>query len=277
MTVSRMRQAQLFRRAVGQDAALVHHQDAVAQGRGLLHVVRAEQHRHLALRAQHLEQGLDLLLGSRVETRGRLVHQQQRWRGEEAACDRDLLLLPARELPHGLVDHIEGQPEPAQDVHHLLACAVRPAAVQARGVQHVLPGAQLFEERGLDGDAVDVPAHREGLGDDVPTEDGRAPGVRGQQGAEDADQGRLAAAVGPEDAGHAAGLDHQVELVEGDLVFALAPPPGRALLALGAPERFGDSLQLDRCDCAHRLTHSSSHRWKKQKTALAQLPHGPDR
>src|ERR1043166_174670 len=49
---------------------------------------------------------------------------------------------------------------------------------------------------------------------DAPAEDARGSGVGRQQRAEDADQRRLAAPVGPQHASHAARLDVEVEVVK---------------------------------------------------------------
>ena len=123
-------------------------------------------------------------------------------------------------------------------------------AIEARGVEHVLPRAQLFEKGRLDGNAVDVHAHRARLLHDVPAEHGRVSGVRREKRSEDADECGLAAAVGPEDAGDASRLDDHAERFERDLVLPHGPPPWRARFALAAPERFLNFVQLDR-GCGH--------------------------
>src|SRR5260370_16175003 len=127
---------------------------------------------------------------------------------------------------------------------HLCARASRASPVTAGSVEQVLPRAQLLEAGRFDRHAVDVFADRERRGDDVPAEHGGAAGIRGQQRAEDSDQRRLAAAVGPEYPRHAAGLDDQVHLVQGNLGLPFTPPPGRAGFALAAPEGFLDAEDL---------------------------------
>ena len=101
-----------------------------------------------------------------------------------------------------------------------------------------------------------MPANRQRLLDDVPAEDGGAAGIRCQERAEYPNQRRLAAAVGPEDSGHAARLDDEVHLVEGDFVLPFATPPGRAGLALAAPKCFLDAEDLN------RNAHDSLHNYR---------------
>ena len=243
--------AKLCRCPVRQHASVVHHQDAIAQRGSLVHVVRAEQHRHLALRAQHLEHGLHLFFRAGVEPCRWLVHQQERRSSQEAPRDRNLLLLSPRQLFHRLVERVQRQAQPLENSRDLLARTRRSAAVQARRVQHVFPRAQLFEERRFDRHAVYKPPHLSGIRHHVQAEHLRGPRVGREQGREDADERRLSASVGPEDAGHTAGLNRQEELVQGDLVLGRRSPPRRARFALAAPERLSDSLDLNRWNAHH--------------------------
>src|ERR1700687_1471090 len=66
------------------------------------------------------------------------------------------------------------------------------------------------------------------------------------------DEMRLAPPVGPEDPGPSPRLDHQVELVQGDLLLPRALPPRRAVFALAVAKRFADPLDLNR-GCRHQL------------------------
>src|SRR5207237_1794187 len=150
------------------------------------------------------------------------------------------------QLLHRLVDNVEREAQAFEDLDHAPARAPGAAAVQARGVEHVLPGAQLLEEGCLDRNPVYVAADLQRLGHHVPAEHQRCAGVRGQQRAENPDQRRFAAAVGTEDARDAACPDGQVELMQGHLVLVLAPPPWRARFALATLERLPDALNFDR-------------------------------
>ena len=67
---------QLLRRSLGSDRALVHHDEAVAELFGLVHVMRGEDEREAAL-LEPKEAVPHGVAGLRVETRRRLVEEQQ--------------------------------------------------------------------------------------------------------------------------------------------------------------------------------------------------------
>jgi hypothetical protein len=67
---------QLARRALGDEAPVVHDGEAVAEALGLVHEMRREQHR-LALLQQLLQALPDQVARLRVEAGGRLVEEQQ--------------------------------------------------------------------------------------------------------------------------------------------------------------------------------------------------------
>ena len=96
------------------------------------------------------------------------------------------------------------------------------------------------------------------LGHHVAPEDKRLARVGCEQRAEDADQGGFTAAVRTEDAGDAAGFDPQVELVQGDLVLPIPPPPRRAGFALAAAKRLSDAVNLNRRDVHYQLLKTSN-------------------
>ena len=74
---------------------------------------------------------------------------------------------------------------------------------------------QLVHRGGLTGQTDELP-HRAWLADDVAPEDVHATGVRPQQRRENADEGGLSRAVGPQEAEHRALLDSQGHAREGD-------------------------------------------------------------
>ena len=90
-----------MRAALG-DAAVLKHDDLV--GRDDRRQAVRDHDRGAAL-ADQVERRLDLLLGVRIERRGRLVEDQDRRRLEDGAGDRHALLLAARELQPALADH----------------------------------------------------------------------------------------------------------------------------------------------------------------------------
>jgi hypothetical protein len=72
-----------------------------------------------------------------------------------------------------------------------------------------------FDRRELAGETDPAP-HRERLGDDVAAEHAGPAGRRAQQRGQDPHERRLARAVGAEQAEDGAGLDREIEAVEGD-------------------------------------------------------------
>ena len=86
---------QFSRRTPGNNPAVVHNCDVIAQGVGLIHVMRRQQDRRVMGIAQFLDEGLYLELGTRVQPCGRLVQQKQDGRCQQCAGDGNLLLLTA--------------------------------------------------------------------------------------------------------------------------------------------------------------------------------------
>jgi hypothetical protein len=80
------------------DAAEVHHRDAVRDVTHDREIVRDEQIRDAELRLQILEQADHAGLNRHVERRHRLVEHDELRLHRERACDRDALPLTAREL-----------------------------------------------------------------------------------------------------------------------------------------------------------------------------------
>jgi len=88
-------------------------------------------------------------------------------------------------------------------------------AEQAREQDQVLASGEVLVHRGHLAREADETAHGVGLGDDVVAEHAGAAGVRAQQGGEHADRGRLAGAVGTDQADNPALVDAQVDAVDG--------------------------------------------------------------
>jgi hypothetical protein len=132
--------------------------DPVGQTLGLIEVVRRQQDGRVVLVAKITHERLHLTLAADVQTRCRLVEEQQGRSGQERARDRYLLLHSTRELLERLVDPVHVDTESPQDGERLSARLIRPDAIETRGVHEVLHRRQLLEERRLDGDAVDEAA-----------------------------------------------------------------------------------------------------------------------
>ena len=90
--------------AVLDDAAVVDHDDAVGEARGLEPV--RDQDRGATVRG-HAHRGLHLRLGLQVEVRGRLVEEQDRGIDEVRARERDELALARRQRPAALAHPLQ--------------------------------------------------------------------------------------------------------------------------------------------------------------------------
>ena len=98
-----------------------------------------------------------------------------------------------------------------------VACALRLLAVEAVEAgreQEVLHRAELLEERRVDRDPVDEPLHGELVALDVEAEDLDPALVEGQQPGDEADEGRLAGAVGAQDPVDLAALQAERDVVD---------------------------------------------------------------
>ena len=102
--------------------------------------------------------------------------------------------------------------------------------VEPSGVDQVLGRRQLLEEGRIDADPVDQPLDRHLLTLDVVAEDLDPARVDGQQRADQPDEGRLAAAVGAQDAVDLAALDAQRDVVDGDRPSSSCAPTTNRLV-----------------------------------------------
>ena len=96
--------------AVGGDATVGHHDDAVHEGRPHVHPMLDHHHR----RARALDDGLDggahLGDAARIQVRGRLVQEQQARAHRENRRERQALLLPARQLRRRMMQgHVQAR------------------------------------------------------------------------------------------------------------------------------------------------------------------------
>ena len=93
--------------------------------------------------------------------------------------------------------------------------------VQAGVVAEVLARGQLAVEQGFMGQQADPPPHRPGIPGDLAAEDADMPGVGAQERRQDAQERRLARAVGAEHDQRGARRERQVDAAQG-LPFAVA-------------------------------------------------------
>ena len=96
----------LFPAHVQHNAAVVHHQGAVAQGQGVVHIVGDHQAGDVVLRHDLLCQVQHLFGGGGVQSRGVFIQQQQFGGNEGCHQQRQRLALAAREQAHRLLHAI---------------------------------------------------------------------------------------------------------------------------------------------------------------------------
>ncbi len=152
--------------------------------------------------------------GGRVEPDGGLVEEQHRGAVEQRARDLQAAEHPAGERAREPLEH-------RLELHRLdrLLDALAPLAPGHAGHAAVEVEVLVGGERAVDGDRLgdvaDAGAHREAVAADVIAGHQRAPVGGLEQGREHADGGRLARAVGPEQAEHLAGCDREGDAADG--------------------------------------------------------------
>jgi hypothetical protein len=182
---------QLVRRLERQQPTLVQDPDPLSERLGLVEVVRAEQHGRVVLGTHVADERLHLELRARVETRGRLVEQQQHRGGQERPCERNLLLHPSAEIFHRLAGTADREPDPLEYLRDPRARYPRRHPVEPRRVREVLERRHALEERRLDRHPVDQPPDRRGLAHHVVAEHPRVTVLREQERRQDPDESRL--------------------------------------------------------------------------------------
>ena len=215
----RVAAAELARRPGGDDLAAHHHGDAVGERLRLVHEVR-RQHDGLAEVAQRADRRPRLAAGVGVEAGGRLVEEQQVGVAHEREREVEAAPLPARQRGDEVVaarvelhelDHLVDPPWPRV-----------PAGVH---LEHLADGEVLLQARVLQHDPHAL-AHRALAVGGVVAEHRDLAGVAQPVALEDLDGGRLAGAVGAEEAEHLAGGD-----VEADAAHRLDAVVGLAQVA----------------------------------------------
>src|SRR3712207_4241221 len=100
--VRRVALLELLRLLEGQDLAVHHNTDSIAELLCLAHVVGAQQDRRVVLLLYTLDKDLHVLLAARVEAGRRLVEEHQDGAREERPRQGDLLLHPTAQVLHRL-------------------------------------------------------------------------------------------------------------------------------------------------------------------------------
>ena len=198
--------------ALGDDVAAVDHGDAVGEAVGLVQVLGGEQHRG-AVGDPAFDRLPEGDAAARVEPGGRLVEEEDRRPRDEGRGEVEAAAHPARVGADQAVGGV-AEVEALQQLGGAGARLALGQVVEAADHLQVLgPGEVFVDRRVLAGEA-DLGPQLRRLAGDVEAGDAGAAAVGREQGGEDADRGRLAGAVGPEQAEHGAGGDPQVDPVE---------------------------------------------------------------
>ncbi len=181
---------------------------------GLVHVVRADQHRYAA-RRQFVQLLPEVAPRGRIHARGGFVQQQQPWLVQQAGRQRQALLPAAGQRSRQLF----GAALQAQvfqcAFHGVLAVG---HAIHARHEIQVLSYGQVVPVGELLRHVAHVPLDLFAVAQDVVAQAGAAAGVRCQQAAHQADRRGLAAAVGAQEAEDLAFAHLQRHVVDDVLV-----------------------------------------------------------
>ena len=192
------------------DLTAVHDRDAIGQTFGLVEIVRGHEDRDLLARPQpgdHVEQ---LVADARVEPHGRLVQEQHLRLGHERPGDLEAPALAAAIAGHGPIDQL-GDPQHTRELVYPPRGACRVHSPQP-GVQlEVLAAAQRAVDHGLLKDHAADTARLKRLPGHVIAGEPRSAARGGDRGGQHPDRGRLACAVGAEQAEHLAGRYVEVD------------------------------------------------------------------
>jgi hypothetical protein len=217
----------LHRRADLLDHPVVHHDDAIGDRKRLFLVVRDHDGGHAELSLQRADLAAQAHALERVERRQRLVEQEQARRRRQRACQRDALLLAARQLRREL----GAAARQADELQQLLDARRRrrPGDLAVdQAVGDVVGDREVGKERvRLEDDAVVALCRRQHRDVALALQDA-AGGLRLEAG-DDAQERRLAAARRAEKADELAPRDRQVDVLE----------------RLEGPERLADAFEAE--------------------------------
>src|SRR5450759_3666548 len=211
------------------DAAAVHHDQTVAVAQGQLHVVRDHQRGEAALGDDRRRELHDRRRDLGVE-RGRvLVEEQQTGFGDGGHEQRHRLALPPGELVDARRQAVlEAHAEPRELRAHDLPAAVRDAGPQTAATRAQQRDREVLLDghggggagaRILEDPADHAAAHVFGLPGHLATAEHDLAAADGERAGHGVQQGRLARAVGADDADELSGRRLEVDAVQGyDLV-----------------------------------------------------------
>ena len=235
--------------------ATVEHRHPVRQSSSFTEEVGAQDHRAAVLGRQGADE-VDHVPGRRwIESRGRLVEEQDIGIVEQGASEGQPLALPRRGPLHEQVGPI-GHAEAFEQLIGADLHAAPVEAAHAAGEHQVLPRREPFVEPGVLGEDTRAAPHPVGIGGGIEAQDQGSSAIRSQDPVEQSHCRGLAGAVGPEESQHLALLDLEGEAIQR---HAAAERPrqvegldGRRHRIAG-PERRGRSVGQSRSPpCASR-------------------------
>src|SRR6185437_13357023 len=217
---------QLADRALQRDLAVAEQRDAVAHRLHAVEEVRGDQHGDtLGLEtADHIQKLIGRL---RIEPRGRLVE------------DRDIGALhhhlgKAQPLPHAAREGRDLAVGDRIELHALqgrIDALARRVAIEPRqlgGIGQVLPRSEIVIKADRVRQIADAALHLQGLAHRVEAADIDGALIRLGEAQQHEDGGRLAGAVGAQQAENLAALDREIDAVDrGDAAVEFLQPPGR--------------------------------------------------
>ncbi len=253
-----------MRLAVGDHAALGHHDHPVGVVHHHLHVVLDEQEGDALLGAEPLHVVEQPAPEGGVDPGHRLVEEQEARLGHQRPCELEQLPLTARERARVMIPE-RGEVEDLEQLHRLLADFRLSPPRGAGAKQHVYqPLARLIasaEHHVVDhrhsgqrlGD-LEGPNHAEAgdrvgrAAEDVPAAERRRTSIRAVETGDHVEEGRLAGAVGPDQRGDRAVANPKAGTVHGaDAAEALDDAVGLEDRAVRGRRR--------RCGCVGHLSH----------------------
>src|SRR5205807_1386592 len=153
----------------------------------------------------------------RVEASGRLVEDQDGRIDEQGVGQADALAIALGQGADELATDV-GQPAAVDDGLDAAAGLAAVQALDAGAEAEVFGGTHLGVERAVLRHVADAASDFERVPEDVKAVDGGGAGGGGQEAGEDAHGGRLAGAVGPEEADHTAARHVEGDVADGGVV-----------------------------------------------------------
>ena len=184
----------------GDDPAAVEHGQSIAQSVGFVHVVRGQHDGGVVLLAQAQHHALDVLFRARVEAGGRLVEQQQHRRVSSARAMATFCCMPRDMCSIGSSATLRLIPRLSRISSPRWRASRRRGRTAAPAYSRFSIGLSFLKNAASTLTRLISCLTSQLVADDVQAEDFERAAVGQQQRRDDANQRRLARAVGAEDA-----------------------------------------------------------------------------